>query len=434
MTKKGGQPMAINLNKDAYPKRQGQTPPAAEETPPIREVFPTYNDTPCRNGDIAEDGEIYPVREIYPKPPPQIKIRPEEETAVEKPAANPPTAPPKAKKRRKYVGIYAVFGIIIMAAGIALKMSADNSAPLNTGYSYAEYTNSAKNVSDVIVNADNIRLNVNYSNSSSTVTLVTESENFVTMKETSSSISGKSVLNVNFEAAGTDSPDEDGRLNVSLTLPADHSGTVQLNGNNVKLCCEDSGTNSDISLACNNGNIELINSVADKVSLRSETGTITAADVTAGSLYVYSGSGGIYIQGTTVSGFTYLKAEDDYIDLLSSRFCGETEIASLSYIYGRNITFENEVRLNCWDSYISLENADFRNMTVTSFNTDVSISTPNSLSDYTVNTYLSDGAVCNTESGGSGKKYLSVKASGGDIEFDFDYTEKDIEDILSSLT
>lgn len=423
--------MAINLNKDAYPNRQGQTPPAAEEAPPIREVFPTYNDPPYQNKNVSVDGEIYPVREIYPKPPPQINIRPEEETAVEKPAENPPTAPPKAKNRRKYVRIYAVFTIIFIAAVTALKMSADNSAPLNTVYSYKEYTASAENVGDVIVNANGVKLYVEYRDTYSEITLGTEYGNLVTMEEAHSPDGEGNVLNVEFEAAETNSPDGDGYLPVKLTLPADHGGTVQLNGMNVKLCCGNIGTNSDISLVCPDGNIELTCIAAGTVNLRSETGTIIAADVTADALYAYSGSGGMGIYDTTVNGQTYLKAEDDYIDLMSTHFIGETEIASLSYIYGRDILFENEVRLNCWNSYISLENADFRNMTVTSFNTDVSISTPNSLSEYTVNTYLTDGAACNTESGGSGEYALNVKASGGDIEFDFDYTE---EDLLTLIT
>ena len=426
--------MAINLNKEAYPKRQGQIPPAAEEPAPIREVFPTYNDTPYRSGDIAEDGEIYPVREIYPKPPPQINIRTEEETAVKAPAENAPTAPPKAKKRRKNIIIYAALTIIFIAAGIVMKAPAVIGDTTQDVSPYEYHTVSARNVGDVIVNADNVKLNVEYSNSAGSISIFTESENRVTMEGPSSYSSKVSDLNVDIEAVGTDHQDENGQLSVKLTLPADHSGTVKLNGSNVMICCEDIGTDSDISLVCPNGNIELINSVAGKVTLRSETGTITAANVTANSLYAYSGSGGICIQYTTVNGFTYLKAEDDYIDLLSARFIGETEIASLSYIYGRDISFENQVRLNCWNSYISLENADFRNMTVTSFNTDVSIYTPNSLSDYTVNTYLSDGAVCNTESGGSGKNILTVKASGGDIEFVFDYTEPDLEEILSSIT
>lgn len=425
--------MAINLNKGAYPKRQGQIPPAAEEPAPIREVFPTYNDTPYRSGDIAEDGEIYPVREIYPQPPPQINIRTKEETAVKAPAENIPTAPPRAKKRRKNIIRYAAFTIIFIAAGIVMKAAVISDTPQDVS-PYVYHTVSEKNVGDVIVNADNIRLDVNYSDSAGSISIFTERDNRVTMEEPALYGSKVSDLNVDIEAAGTYDQDENGQLSVTLILPADYGGTVKLNGSNVMICCEDIGTDSDISLVCPNGNIELINSVAGKVTLRSNTGTVTAANVTANSLYAYSGSGGICIQYTTVNGFTYLKAEDDYIDLLSARFIGETEISSLSYIYGRDITFENEVRLNCWDSYISLENADFRNMTVTSFNTDVSIWTPNSLSDYTVNTYLKDGAVCNTESGGSGKNIINVKASGGDIEFDFDYIEPDLEDILSSLT
>lgn len=87
--------MAINLRKEAYHKEQSSENTA--QAPPIREVFPTYDDTPYNMGNVGEDGEIYPVREIYPKPPP-INIVTEEETAVEAPEENLPCT----TKRKRY--------------------------------------------------------------------------------------------------------------------------------------------------------------------------------------------------------------------------------------------------------------------------------------------------------------------------------------------
>ncbi len=87
--------MAINLNKEEYQKNSEPTPDNVTESRPIREVFPTYNDPPYSNGTIGEDGEIYPVREIYPQP--SIKVS--EENPPAKLPQNDILPPQKTKEK-----------------------------------------------------------------------------------------------------------------------------------------------------------------------------------------------------------------------------------------------------------------------------------------------------------------------------------------------
>ncbi|MGN1416829.1 MAG: hypothetical protein ACI4XF_08300 [Oscillospiraceae bacterium] len=227
--------MAINLNKDAYPNRQGQT----SETPPIREVFPTYSDTPNINGRMSEDGEIYPVREIYPQPPPQTVI--EEETAAQAPAENPPISPPKRKSRRKNIIIYVACTIAFTAAGIALKKSADNNSSEYSCYR-TEWINlySSEGISEVVINGDDAVLTVEIGEKNCDIEFGTITGNMVqtTMLPRESE---HSVIFIDLDCVEIeDAYCAKDPCDVTLTLPENYKGSVKLIGNNSRINCGNS--------------------------------------------------------------------------------------------------------------------------------------------------------------------------------------------------
>lgn len=231
--------MAINLNKDAYQNNSEQTPDNAAENRPIREVFPTYNDPPYSNGTIGEDGEIYPVREIYPQPPPQINIRPEEDTAANAPAQAPPTAPKVRKSRKRHVIIYAAFTIVFTAAVIMLKMKADDNS---SGYSCyrTECINlySSEGISEVVINGDDAVLTVESGEKNCDIEFGTITGNMVqtTMmpRESEPSVIFIDLDCIEIEGAYCAKDPGD----VTLTLPENYNGSVKLIGNNSRINCD----------------------------------------------------------------------------------------------------------------------------------------------------------------------------------------------------
>lgn len=334
------------------------------------------------------------------------------------------------KKIRKKAAVICAVTAVILAAGTIFGISARND---DTGYSCyrIKCVNilSSESVNEVIINGDNASLNVEYGEVDCDIEIGTISGNQLSVNEIPQQDSDKTTLVADFtyvdieDAYCADEPDK-----VTLILPENYNGSVRLIGSDTEIYCTGChDADADITLSCPNGNVTIEGVSAGNVSLSSETGTVFATGVTADHLSVYSKSGGMSICDTTVNKKTYLKAEDDYIDLMRTHFIGETDIASLGYIYGEDMVFEGDTNIYSRSPYISLVDADFENMIVigSGSDTDISISTPDSRSDYTL-TAEADSGICNVQSGGDGPYTLNVRTVGGDIKLIFDLAGEDI--------
>lgn len=109
--------MAIDLHKEEYHKEQSSE--NDKQAPPIREVFPTYNEPPYTGGIVGEDGEIYPVREMYPKASDKL---PEDNAPKEQPAPTEQPAPKDMTGRflENRIYIRKTWKIVLVLAAVAL--------------------------------------------------------------------------------------------------------------------------------------------------------------------------------------------------------------------------------------------------------------------------------------------------------------------------
>lgn len=187
------------------------------------------------------------------------------------------------------------------------------------------------------------------------------------------------------------------------------------------MSCRGQSADGEIDLYCRNGAISLYRVTADSISLSSEYGSISADTVTVDFFESHSEYNGIRLDNVTVNEGSYLRGGTGLggISMKGTYLKGRTIVESRGCICGEALKFEGYTSLHTENHIIQLENAVFENMTVSNRNADISISTPDSPTDYTISAEA-DGGICNVKSGGDGPYALNVRTVGGDIELAFD--------------
>ncbi|MGN0696204.1 MAG: DUF4097 family beta strand repeat-containing protein [Oscillospiraceae bacterium] len=409
--------MAINLHKEAYPDRQGQT----EKNAPIREVFPTYNDTPCMNGTVGEDGEIYPVREIHPTAPPQVNIHTAEETTVEKPAENPIAAPRKKRIRKRTAVLCAAVGMVILGAVTVFGLTYnDNSSKYSCYRTAWQNIYSSEGIGEVIIKGDKADLTVEYGEAGCDIEFGTITGNEAVMTKIPEDSESSSILIdftcIEIEGAYCAKDPDD----VTLTLPGDYKGSVKLIGSETQIYYSGAVNAGKADFYCQSGDIILDCVTADNITLMTGSGNIKVSNSRTGKLEAVTSGGAVTLSNVTANKGAAVSTDYGSIHLDDTQFIGGTDITTIGgYIYGSSAGFEGKTVIGAVNSYISFRNASFGDMYITNENGDILISSEDKRSDYTISAETANGE-CDTDLGGSGANILDIKNINGDIHVYFD--------------
>lgn len=410
--------MAINLRKEAYHKEQSAD--STEKPGTVREVFPTYNGPPYIGGNIGEDGEIYPVKEIYPQAPPKINIRTEEETAVEAPAENLPTAPRTKRNPKKAAVLCLALGMVILSAVTVFGITAnDNSSKYSCYRTACNNIYSSEGIGEVIIKGDNANLTVEYGETGCDIEFGTITGNEAVMTKIPRDSESTAIL-IDFtcieikDAYCAKDPSD-----VTLTLPKNYKGSVKLIGRNTQISCTGAASVGAADFYCQSGDITINCVTSDNITLMTDKGNISVSNSTANALEVSSSDSGLTLSNVTAAGGAKLSTNYGSIHLNDTQFIGGTDIQTAGgNIFGNNTEFKGKASVTAENSYIQLNYASFGDMSVTNGNGDIIISSDCKRSDYTV-AAETDSGDCNIQNGGNGQYTLKVRTTGNiDISFD----------------